>query len=324
MGANIALRARAAGHFLQMTDQKTTAGSDCRVRGLPETLDLHQFQEQAHWRSCESFIVVEAHHGEIALYNSHHRRFLRLQANESANGGGGQRNRDGLPLGRDQSSAERFILVPAADGAWSLYHPHTRRFLRMEHDLKVNGGGGQVATKNDLPADWAHELWDVLCSPLPVTVDCPYLRQEPNSCTATSLAMLLTWAGVCDHQAVLKSWKDMGGRTDALCAGDAQFIWKFCDARGIRYEHGAGSIQKLKNFIDQGVPVYVLSQAWIGDPLGHARVAVGYDEAKSALIFHCPGSGGPRTRIRFEICEALWGGFRWCNDERRLFFVIKK
>ena len=61
-------------------------------------------------------------------------------------------------------------------------------------------GGGEVATMN--------ELWDVSRLPLSM-VDCPYLRQEPNSCTATSLAMLLAWAGICDHQAVLKSWKDM-------------------------------------------------------------------------------------------------------------------
>ena len=214
-------------------------------------------------------------------------------------------------------SHNRFSAGQVAQATWGsdLVPPDKKGTPVVTVNCTLLLGGGEVATMN--------ELWDVSRLPLPM-VDCPYLRQEPNSCTATSLAMLLAWAGICDHQAVLKSWKDMGGRTDALCAGDPQFIWKFCDARGIRYEHGAGSMQKLKSFIDQGVPVYVLSQARVGDSLGHARVVVGYDEARSELIFHCPGSGGPCTRISFHEFDSLWGDFRWYNDERRLFFVVKK
>ena len=160
-GATIALRARAAGHFLQMSNEKTSSGQACRAKGLAESISVAQFQEQSHWRDWERFLIVDAGHGEIALYNAKHRRFLKLPADESASGGGGELNSDQLPP-REKWGLERWVFVPAPDESWALYNPCSKRFLRMEDNLNVNGNVSKVATKNDLPAAGTHERWDLL------------------------------------------------------------------------------------------------------------------------------------------------------------------
>jgi hypothetical protein len=192
----------------------------------------------------------------------------------------------------------------------------------MEPNLCVNGGGGEIDS-DALPADWALECWNVLS--LHVLVKCPYFHQAPNSCAASALAMLLSWAGApgCEHESVLLVWKGMGGSSDSFSAGDGEFIWKFCRERQIVHEHGSGTIDKLKEYVNHGIPVYVLSRAWIDNPLGHARVVVGYDETKSELIFHDPHCG-PNISISYQVFDSIWGSFCWYNDNRRLFFVVKK
>ena len=148
-----------------MSNQTTSSGQAYLAKGLGEYLNVAQFHLQSHWRYWERFLIVDAGHGEIALYNARHGRFLKLSADESASGGG-ELNSDELPP-REECGLERWVFVPAPDESWALYHPCTKRFLRMEDNLNVNGSVSEVATKNDLPAAWTHERWDLLMLPEP-------------------------------------------------------------------------------------------------------------------------------------------------------------
>jgi hypothetical protein len=135
-------------------------------------MDVVKFRAQAHRRTWEQFVIVDALEGKIALYNPHHKRFLRLShlSDESANGGGGCCNVDELPP-CDQWPSERWQFVAAgagsADGAWGLYHPLHQRCLRMQANLHVNGSRVEHMTDGPAPALSAEQQWEVVLLALP-------------------------------------------------------------------------------------------------------------------------------------------------------------
>ena len=157
----------------------------------------------------------------------------------------------------------------------------------------------------------------------PAAIAVPYLHQEPNSCTATALAMLLAWKGRgtdLSHAVVLDAWKRGGGSTTILAAGDPEFIWKFCREHNVSHTAEQGSMAMLKDFVRTGRAFYALTKAWTDQPLGHARVVVGFDAAKDEVIVHDPASG-PYGRISATIFDQLWDN-RWYGPQTRLVFRL--
>ncbi|OLQ01772.1 hypothetical protein AK812_SmicGene15487 [Symbiodinium microadriaticum] len=115
----------------------------------------------AHAHAWESFLVVDAGQGEVALYNEHFQRFLEMKKEGWAPGHHHVRGSPELPptFGLTSSPSLKFQVVALRDSTIGLYHPPTHQFLVMMD------GNGWVHTTNwaphSLPETSEFERWEV-------------------------------------------------------------------------------------------------------------------------------------------------------------------
>ncbi|CAE8625405.1 unnamed protein product [Polarella glacialis] len=144
-------------------------------------------------RTWETFQVVDAGHGQVALYNPCHQRFLRMNGNDgsSPDGGAGKVSLDGL---REDWMSERWQFADLGGGRVSVYSPSWKRFLRVESDGKVNGLGGTVDSGN-LPPNWGgRSSWSFQFGmpPFPLPLSHAMVPHRGRA----SAALLGGWAGL--------------------------------------------------------------------------------------------------------------------------------
>ncbi len=134
-----------------------------------------------------------------------------------------------------------------------------------------------------------------------------YRQSDKFDCGACALQSVLAYYGIDVNEAEVMKVAGTN-QTGTTPTGLETTVEHF----GLRHESGKLTQDKLKNFLDQDVPVILAIQAWsdqsIGDWArnwinGHYVVAIGYDEKK--IYFEDP-SCNRRTFLTFEQLERHW------------------
>jgi len=125
----------------------------------------------------------------------------------------------------------------------------------------------------------------------------PYVRQVGPRCAAASLAMMLRHFGRKTDQR--KLFEELAGREGGVHAHRLPVV-----ARALGFEPHVylSGLEDLKQKVSAGLPL-MLYLSPMG--MGHAVVAVGYDERRREVIVHDPANS-PLRRITYSRLEALW------------------
>ncbi len=125
----------------------------------------------------------------------------------------------------------------------------------------------------------------------------PYVRQVGPRCAAASLAMMLRHFGHRTDQQ--KLFEELAGREGGVPAHRLPVV-----ARALGFEPHVylSGLADLKEKVSAGLPL-MLYLSPMG--MGHAVVAVGYDERRREVIVHDPANS-PLRRIPYSKLEALW------------------
>ena len=127
----------------------------------------------------------------------------------------------------------------------------------------------------------------------------PYKRQDPCQCGPAALYMVLRYWGdkVTYEEIVDAIWlRDM-------CLTLASDMVRYARKRGFYVVGRLSTIEDLKTYIDQGLPVIVLQKVSASNPRGHFRVVIGYDD--KGFIVHDP-EVFPNYHISYELFVKLW------------------
>lgn len=117
------------------------------------------------WRTFERFLIVDGGNGKVCLFNSHHRRFVRLLG-EAVNGGAGVRTGPADLPDAGAWPAERFSVVDCGDGSFAFHNEHYNRFVRLvAGSVDAKGGVTSVA---ELSAERTAERFQVIRHVSPV------------------------------------------------------------------------------------------------------------------------------------------------------------
>jgi len=151
LGQNIALFHAATRRFVQL-----------RTDGIVSILDDDAVSPAniEPWRAWETFAVVIAGCGKIALHCAAHNRFLRV-IGDNVDAHGGPMNITDLPPESEWPS-ERFTIVDAGNGMYAIHNSHHNRFIRVYNGVVDTGGG--VRKENELPSafQWPSERFHIV------------------------------------------------------------------------------------------------------------------------------------------------------------------
>lgn len=129
----VAFYAAFTGRYLQMSGDEVGT-----VLGSGKAKDALPLKPGQNW---ERFTVVDAGGGEVALYNSFHRRFLRMWENKGNWQVDGDAGKVAInDLGK-QWLFERWRFVDVGRGKVALWNPHFQRFLLVQPDGCVSASG---------------------------------------------------------------------------------------------------------------------------------------------------------------------------------------
>jgi predicted double-glycine peptidase len=108
----------------------------------------------------------------------------------------------------------------------------------------------------------------------------PYYNQEQGYwCGPATLQMVFEFWGVKISQSAIASrvYNQTDNSTNINAMKD------YASDVGFNCTAEVGSINKLREFIQKGIPVIVLQQISLNDARGHYRIVVGYDEKKEVF-----------------------------------------
>ncbi len=131
-----------------------------------------------------------------------------------------------------------------------------------------------------------------------VVDDVPYIRQVGPKCAAAALGMVLRHFGrKVDQEELFRQLHGHSGGVHVHAMPEA--------ARRHRFEAHPhiGSLDSLRRQLDAGVPVIVFLTPM---GMGHAVVAIGYDDARREIILHDPATA-PFKRVSLARFEREWG-----------------
>ncbi len=134
-----------------------------------------------------------------------------------------------------------------------------------------------------------------------------WLAQTWNNCAPDSVVMALSYYGVA--------------LTEAQCtavlrpnAGDKHVepeeLAAFIQSKGFKTViRENGSLDLIRQFLSAGIPVITQQWLYIGDDIGHYRVARGYDTATNTLIYNDSMDRKAKTVVGADLQTTLWKGY---------------
>ena len=139
-------------------------------------------------------------------------------------------------------------------------------------------------------------------------LDFPELRQTYEwDCGAKALQAILAYYGIEVREELLIKYAKTNSKEGTSIARIQYVLERF----KLKFDAKKMTIKDLKNFIDKGIPVIILLQAWSRKKLdytndfhnGHWAVAMGYDTNK--IIFEDPYSF-ERTFLKNKELKERW------------------
>lgn len=161
----------------------------------------------------------------------------------------------------------------------------------------------EIEVKN--PADFA-----VLAQP--ATYRQTY--QTFNNCGPATLSMILSWYGIAKSQKDLademRPYQNPRGDNDDKTIFPEEFA-AWAEKFGLRSVHRVnGTIELLKTFAANDIPVVVKTWLRVDDDIGHFRLVRGFDERQKVIIqddsYH-----GPNKRISYFDFLSMWQPFNY-------------
>ena len=135
-----------------------------------------------------------------------------------------------------------------------------------------------------------------------------------NNCGPASLSMALSYFGIQESQAalgqVLRPYQNPNGDNDDkdvtldALAGEARTLGL------LAYSRPNGSIQLLKRFVANGMPVIAETTMTIADDIGHYRVVKGFDDA-AGTILQDDSMQGHNIQFSYADFDAMWKKYNY-------------
>ena len=261
IGRKLALYSPTLQRFLTMNDSFNVVVNPDSSLSQPS----HMIEQQSQ-RTNEQFTVVDGGDNMIALYNTHHKCFLRLGHNGAVDGKGGPCDADKLPLFKEWPS-ERFHVVDCNDGQIALHSP-CNHFLRMTVNGTVDGNGGQI-DYDKLPSDWMQErMFVVVLSLTCVTTLTGHTSHvlsliqlaDGRLCSSSADFTIKVWEvdnkkcviTLCGHKSYVYSIIQLHDGRVASCGGDKTIkLWnltsKKCEMSLVGHTECVYSLRQLIN-----------------------------------------------------------------------------
>lgn len=203
-----------------------------------------------------------------------------------------------------------------------------KKIISVLFIVAILGGGAFLYLKDQRPAvetKFVQEISKQITDNLPqekvgitepgsyaLTEDPTHTYQTFNNCGPATLSMALSFYGVTASQGELggkiRPWQNQSGDNDDKNIFSYEFVdWaKTYGLEGINRPNG--TIDLLKRFTANGIPVIVKTWLNVNDDIGHFRIVRGFDEEKKVIIqddsYH-----GPNKRIPYYDFLSMWQPF---------------
>lgn len=129
----------------------------------------------------------------------------------------------------------------------------------------------------------------------------PYVLQEPHWCGPACLSMVLGFWGLnITQQNIAEEIYDPESQGTAM-----GFMVTYARERGFEVEDFHGSIDDIKSWLRDGVPLIVMQKFVVMSNDLHYRVVVGYNESSQTIITYDPEEGQNYT-LTYTTFSDLW------------------
>ncbi len=142
----------------------------------------------------------------------------------------------------------------------------------------------------------------------------PQVPQTFNNCGPATLSMVMSWAGTPQDQnylgSVMRPYQNPAGDNDDKSISSAEFVRWAQEFDLYAMNRPNGTIDLLKTFTTNGIPVVVKSWLNPNEDIGHFRVITGFDEA-SQTIYYEDSYNGPNLAMSYEEFTGMWQPFHY-------------
>jgi predicted double-glycine peptidase len=129
----------------------------------------------------------------------------------------------------------------------------------------------------------------------------PYVLEEPHWCGPACLSMVLRYWGLnITQQEIAEEIYDPESQGTAT-----EFMATYARERGFEVEDFHGSIDDIKSWLRDGVPLIVIQKFVVMSEDLHYRVVVGYNESSQTIITYDPEEGQNYT-LTYTTFSDLW------------------
>ena len=129
----------------------------------------------------------------------------------------------------------------------------------------------------------------------------PYVVQEPHWCGPACLSMVLGYWGLnITQQNIAEEIYDPESQGTAI-----EYMATYARERGFEAEDFHGSIDDIKSWLRDGVPLIVMQKFVVMSDDLHYRVVVGYNESSQTIITYDPEKGQNYT-LTYTTFSDLW------------------
>lgn len=139
--------------------------------------------------------------------------------------------------------------------------------------------------------------------------------QTFNNCSSVGLMVALSHWGIRDSQEAIaeatRPWNNSGGNNDDKSVTLYELADYASSKRGLlTYVRPNGSLELLKEFIANDIPVVARTLMYPKDDIVHYRVVRGYDDAAGKII-ESDGINGPNMTMTYGEWMHLWRNFNY-------------
>ncbi len=130
-----------------------------------------------------------------------------------------------------------------------------------------------------------------------------------NNCGPASLSMALSYFGIHQSQAVLgqdlRPYQNQQGDNDDKNVTMDELMYEAQKFGVLAYHRPNGTMQLLKRFVANGMPVIIDTLLTKSDDIGHYRVIIGYDDTAGVVIQN-DSMQGQNVRFSYADMDYMW------------------